>query len=291
MNIVYLNGEFIAKEKAMISIFDRGFLFGDALYEVIPIIDGGLLGEEIHLRRLMHGLDTIHINCPMQADDWHQILVKLLEINDLPTRKEGYHIYLQVSRGTQKKRTHSIKHNSKPTVVAFIQENSKPDPRVIAQGLSAITIEDPRRQNCELKSTSLIANILALNSAINADSTEAIFINDGHVMEGTQSNVFVVHDKKISTPNLNSRVLPGVTRQLLMEFLATQNMPCKETAVTEQQLHNADEIWITGSIKGIYPIVSLNQQPVGQGRPGPVWNIISELFSKHTISKFSPPAK
>lgn len=272
MNIVFLNGEFVEKESAQISVFDRGFLFGDALYEVIPILNGKPHTEELHIQRLNNSLAAIHISNPYTTDQWKQIFASLISRNDLQDYSMGYHIYVQISRGAEPTRTHRLPKGVKPTTVAFIQHNKKPEEKVIQSGLSAITIPDPRRNDCSLKSTSLIANIMALHTALEKNATEAIFVDkDGHALEGTQSNLFAVFDGAVVTPPLSQRILGGVTRELVINSLKQNNIAVKEEKIDHKQLAIADEIWITGSVKGIYPIVKLDGQCVGKGIPGEVW--------------------
>jgi D-alanine transaminase len=272
MNIVFLNGDFVEKDAAQVSIFDRGFLFGDALYEVIPVIDGRAHAQEMHIQRLTDGLASIHITNPYTIEQWKQILASLISRNDLQDELNGHHIYLQISRGVEPARAHRLPKGIKPTVVAFIQQNKKPADKLIQSGLAAITLPDTRRHDCSLKSTSLIANIMALHIALEQNATEAIFIDkDNYALEGTQSNLFAVFGQEVITPPLTQRVLGGVTREILIRSLQNNNIFIAERAITKDQLIQADEIWITGSIKGIYPIVTLNGQPVGMGKPGEFW--------------------
>lgn len=285
MDIAFINGEFIHKDKASISIFDRGFLFGDALYEVIPIVGGQLYAEEKHINRLSEGLSSIHITNPYTQAQWHQILHSLLNRNDIQPSNCGSHVYLQVSRGVEPTRTHRLPKGVKPTVVAFVQESKKPQPNTIRAGLKAITLPDPRRKNCNLKSTSLIANIMALHSAIEKDATEAIFIDDkGLALEGTQSNLFVLIGDTIKTPPLTSRILSGVTREQIIHILHAHNFSIEETHIQKNDLLSADEVWITGSIKGVYPIVQIDAVTIGRGTPGPIWGKVDALLKNSHLN-------
>jgi D-alanine transaminase len=272
MNIIFLNGDFVDKEAAQISVFDRGFLFGDALYEVIPIVEGKPHAQELHIQRLTEGLASIHITNPYTMDQWKQILASLISRNDLQDELTGHHIYLQISRGTEPTRLHRLPKNLKPTVVAFIQKNKKPAEKLIKSGLAAITIPDPRRRDCSLKSTSLITNIMALHAALERNATEAIFVDkENYALEGTQSNLFAVMGNQVITPPLSQRILGGVTREIVIHTLQDNQVPVRERKLPADELQQADEIWITGSVKGIYPIIQLNDQPVGTGKPGAVW--------------------
>jgi D-alanine transaminase len=283
MNIVFLNGEFIDKEAAQISVFDRGFLFGDALYEVIPIVEGKPHAEELHIQRLTAGLNSIHIGNPYTIDQWKQILASLISRNDLQEELTGHHIYLQISRGTEPTRLHRLPKGLKPTVVAFIQANKKPAEKLIKAGLSAITIPDPRRRDCSLKSTSLIANLMALHAALEENATEAIFIDkEDYALEGTQSNLFAVVNQQVVTPPLSQRILGGVTREIVIDSLQQHQIPVTERKITVTELTQADEIWITGSVKGVYPIVSLNGQAVGSGKPGAIWQQAHTLLKENS---------
>jgi D-alanine transaminase len=282
MNVVFLNGEFVDKESAHISVFDRGFLFGDALYEVIPIVNGEPHAEEMHIQRITQGLASIHIANPYTLEQWKQIFSSLISRNDPHTELMGHHIYLQISRGVETSRLHRLPKGLKPTVVAFLQKNKKPTEKIIQSGLTAITVTDPRRDNCSLKSTSLIANIMALHAALEENATEAIFIDkENYALEGTQSNLFAVVDGCVVTPPLSQRILGGVTREITIDALRKNNMPVKEKQITKDQLLTADEIWITGSIKGIYPIVQLNGQSIGTGKPGSFWQEANTHLKAH----------
>jgi D-alanine transaminase len=272
MNIIFLNGQFVDKESAQISVFDRGFLFGDALYEVLPIINGAAHAAELHLQRLISGMESIHISNPYSINQWKQILASLISRNDPEIDLVGHHIYLQISRGTEPTRMHRLPKGLKPTVVAFIQKSKKPSEKSINAGLTAITISDPRRHDCSLKSTSLIANILALHAALEGNAIEAIFIDkDNYALEGTQSNLFTVIHQCVVTPPLSQRILGGVTRELIINSLLKNEIPVEERKISKQELLAADEIWLTGSIKGIYPIVMLDGQTIGDGTPGSLW--------------------
>lgn len=282
MNIVFLNGEFVDKESAQISVFDRGFLFGDALYEVIPIVDGKPHAQDMHIERLTRSLESIHISNPYTMDQWKQIFSSLISRNAPQIDLPGHHIYLQISRGVEAIRAHRLPKGIKPTVVAFIQESKKPSEKTIKSGLTAITVKDPRRNDCSLKSTSLFANIMALHAALEANATEAIFIDkEDHALEGSQSNLFTVINQQVITPPLSQRILGGVTRECIIHTLKENNVPFAEKKLTKDQLLAADEVWITGSIKGIYPIVRINEQTIGKGKPGPVWEQVNNYLKLH----------
>ena len=279
MNIVFLNGEFVDRESAQVSVFDRGFLFGDALYEVIPISDGKPHAQDMHIDRLSDSLEAIHISNPYTPDQWKQIFASLISRNNAQIDLPSHHIYLQISRGVEPTRAHRLPKGIKPTVVAFIQESKRPSEKSIKSGLTAITIKDPRRDDCSLKSTSLFANIMALHAALEANATEAIFIDkENHALEGTQSNLFTVINQQVVTPPLSQRILGGVTRARIIQTLKDNNVPFEEKEITKSQLLTADEVWITGSVKGIYPIVSINKQAIGQGKPGPIWKQVDNYL-------------
>ncbi len=276
MNIIYLNGEFIPQEQATISIMDRGFLFADSIYEVIPIFDGKMLGVDEHLARLDRSLNAINIKPPLSAAQWKQVFHDLLEKN--ATGNSSLNIYLQITRGTDTTRNHAIPTNLQPTFLAFCTPAKAKNAEQLQQGFKAITLTDTRRLECYIKSTALLANVLLFEQAQKAGAVEAILIRDGYVTEGTSSNLFIVSNSEIFTPQLTPMILGGVTRDLLLQLAKKDQIPTHETAISESMLLSADEIWVTGSSKEIVPITQLNDNQVGNGQAGPLWQRIQALY-------------
>ena len=279
MPIVYLNGQFVEQEDAKISVMDRGFLFGDGVYEVIPVYDSHMVGLQQHLDRLKHSLSMIHMTPPLTDDEWESIFNELLEKNNGMTGIQS--IYLQITRGPEETRRHVLPETYTPTVLAFLAP-SKAHPRAeLNKGFAAITLDDSRRRDCNIKAITLLPNILLYEEARRAGAAEAILIRNGEAVEGTSSNLFIVMNNELITPPLNNYILGGVTRELIISLAKQHNMPFKEKVITENMLKDAHEIWMTGSSKEIFPIITLNEKPVGEGKVGHLWNQMMDYYEEH----------
>jgi len=265
MSLAYLNGEFMPLADAQVSVLDRGFLFGDGVYEVIPFYDGIGLGESEHLQRLQKSLTAIEIPAPLTRQQWLAIFQRLLA--EQPQTHNT--IYLQVTRGAAAQRSHTYPPvEIKPTVFAFSQAFT---PRKWCEGVSAITLEDIRWQNCYIKSLNLLPNCIANESAHRQEAQEAILLRDNIVTEGTSSNVFVIKNGHVLTTPITPHILNGITRHLTLTILQQQNIPYSETDIPLTTLREADEIWITSSTREIAPVINLDKSPVADGKPGPIW--------------------
>lgn len=268
MPIVYLNGEFIAREKATVSVMDRGFLFADAVYEVIPVYQGRYFLADEHLQRLDNSLQALQINIHLNHDDWYQIFERLLA----QYAAGDYSIYLQVSRGAGAERDHAYPEPApKPTI--FVQATplkTWPFER-LAKGLSAITADDIRWSRCYIKSTSLLPNIMQREFAKQQSADEAILIRDGYVSEGTSSNVFLVKDNTIITHPEDGAILGGITRELIVKLAIKHGIAIKQRAILREELYRADEVWISSSTKEVAPIVRVDQHAISDGKAGPLW--------------------
>lgn len=277
MTTAYLNGVFLPLDQAQVSVLDRGFLFGDGVYEVIPVYGGKLFRLGHHLRRLQNSLDAVRIGNPFSDDGWESLLAQLV------ARNEGRDqtVYLQVTRGVAPRRDHAFPVDSRPTVFAMctpclVSRDIDNEP-----GVSAITLADIRWQHCDVKAITLLPNILLRQQAIDADTAEAILLKDGYAIEGAASNVFIVADGTLKTPPNSAALLPGVTRDLILELAKGNGIPCKETDVTVVELAGADEIWLTSSTREISPVIRLDDRPVGDGRPGPLWKRMIRLYQNY----------
>lgn len=267
MNIAYVDGELLPLEQARVPVTDRGLLFGDAVYEVVPVYAGRPYLLEAHLARLARSLDGIRLTNPHSDAEWTTLLTALVERNgggDLM-------LYLQVTRGAYPRRDHRMPETARPTVIAFCQPLPAPDPATFERGVAAITRPDPRWARCDIKSTALLANVLVADEAHAADANEAILIRDGQVIEGASSNVFVVRDSVLATPPLSRNLLAGITRDTVLHLARANDIPCTEAVIAPAELAAADEIWLTSSTREIYPVTRLDGAPVGDGRPGPLW--------------------
>ncbi len=278
MDIAYLNGQQLPLAQASVPVLDRGLLFADAVYEVIPVYAGKAFLLDEHLQRLANSLAGIRLANPHTDDQWQGLLNALIDANgggDLS-------LYLQVTRGAAPRRDHRLPENPTPNVIAFCQSRKPPDAAVFDQGVATISMQDTRWTHCQFKSTSLLANILASDDAARAGATEAIMLRDGQVMEGASSNIFAVIDGVVQTPRLRPEILPGITRGLLLKLAKANAVECLETDVSLAQLKSAEEIWLTSSIREIFPVTRLDEQPVGTGKPSPIWAQMRRLIHAST---------
>jgi len=280
-NIVYLNGNYLPVEEATISVMDRGFLFGDGVYEVVPVFGNKLLRLEGHLARLQNSLNRISLSNPFDNNEWQTIFSNLLEKNPGEDRA----IYLQVSRGVYAKRDLSTSAGSEtqcsPTVFAMVLQVVPPSIDVLSAGISAITVDDFRWNACDIKSTSLVANVILRQQASDANVEDAILIKNGMVTEGTASNVFVVKDDVLITPPTGRLLLPGITRDLVIEIAKNNTILVEEREIKEAELYSADEIWMTSSTREIAPVISLNGEAVGSGVAGTMWKRVMDLYQQY----------
>ncbi len=270
MSLVYLNGEFKPIEEASISVLDRGFTFGDGVYEVIPIFNRKIFRFSEHITRLENSLREIYMSNPLKENEWRDIFNKLIDSLELANQS----IYLQITRGVSR-RDHDISIADKPTVFAM----SRPlETNNFSSGIKAITHEDIRWQLCNIKATTLLPSILLRHKAKEQEARETILIRDKYVTEGAASNVFVCTDDKILTPARTSHVLSGITRDLIVEILMHNDLPIVEGSISESKLLSAGEIWVTSSTWEIVPVVELDDKLVGNGKPGPLWKQANKLY-------------
>lgn len=274
--VVYLNGEYLPLSEAKVPVLDRGFIFGDGVYEVIPAYAGQLFRLDEHLQRLQNSLSAVRIPNPYPDAQWQEVLNTLLAKNPA----EDSSIYLQITRGVAK-RDHAFPANATPTVFAMSNPLTTTDEKSFNQGIAAITLDDIRWQYCNIKAIALLPNILMRQTAIDAGATEAILIRDDEVTEGAASNVFIVSHGVIKTPPKSARLLPGVTRDLVVELAHVEQLPMQEVNFSKDELLAADEIWISSSMKEIMPVLKLNDHPVGGGQPGPMARKLFGVFQEY----------
>jgi D-alanine transaminase len=270
---VYLNGEYLPLEQARIPVLDRGFLFGDGVYEVIPAYGGRLFRLDEHLERLDNSLRTIRIDPPHEHGRWREILQRLV------AGGEGdQSVYLQVTRGAHHKRDHAIPPGLTPTVFAMATPIPPPDPAIAERGVQAVTREDIRWHRCDIKAVTLLAAVLLRQEAAEEGAIEAILVRDDLATEGAASNLFIVLDGVIVTPPKGADLLPGITRDLVLELAAEHGLAHREGPITRRELAQADEVWLTSSTREVMPVTRLDGSPVGDGRPGPVWRRVVGLY-------------
>jgi D-alanine transaminase len=273
---VYLNGQYLPLNEAKISVLDRGFLFGDGIYEVIPSYSGHLFHFQEHLERLENSLSAIRLANPHTREQWLEILTPLLDANF------DQYIYLQITRGVSPKRDHAFPENTSATVFAMC---SAIVPFAgLNKGVKAVSMDDTRWKFCNVKAITLLGNILHRQEAIDQGCAEALLVKDGFVVEGAASNVFAVIDSILLTPPKGNDILPGITRDVILDIARKNKIPCREEQIPFAALQTASEIWVTSSTREIIPIVELDSKPVSDGKPGPVWQTMNQLFQAYKQS-------
>ena len=266
--ICYLNGDFVRIEDANVSILDRGFIFGDAVYEVLPAFDGKPFLLDRHVARLRRSLDSIGITEP-KLGSWEALVNRLISDNG----GGDMSLYIQITRGAAP-RDHVIAANVQPTVVAFCS----PLQNLSVRPAEAITLVDIRWGRCDIKSTSLLANVMFRQTARTAGADEAILLRDDYVTEGAASNVFVFHDNRVKSPPVSTELLAGVTRDFLIESLRGTSYEVHETQISASELHDSSEIWCTSSSRELFPILRLDGQAVGNGEAGVAFSAVRERY-------------
>ena len=274
MNIVYLNGEFLPEQEAKVSVFDRGFLFGDSVYEVIPFYQGVGFRLQEHIDRLKHSLRAVRIK---DEQDWVAILEGLVIENG----GGNLSVYLQVTRGSAGKRSHAYDDSLEPTIFACCA----PIKDIWQAGaddvvpLRAIVTEDLRWHRCDIKSTCLLPNILVLQQARDEGVQEALFSRDEKLTEGSACNLFLVKRGVLYTPKRSSDILGGITRELILELADKHGIQFQEIDIDYERLLSADEVWVSSSTRGIVPVLEVDGKQIGDGLQGPVWRKMFELFT------------
>jgi len=275
--IVYLNGQYLPLNEAKISVMDRGFLFGDGIYEVIPSYAGHLFHFEQHMERLDNSLSSIRLTNPHDRAQWLEILTPLLDAN------LDQSIYLQITRGVADKRDHAFPENITPTV--FAMSSTIAPFSDVDSGAKALSVDDSRWELCNVKATTLLANILLRQQAVEKGCAEAILVKDGYVTEGAASNIFAVIDGILITPPKSHEILPGITRDVILEIAEENNIPYSEDIISLDALKTASEIWLTSSTREIIPIVQLDNEIIANGKPGPLWKTMNQLFQAYKKSR------
>lgn len=272
----YLNGEYLPLAEARISPLDRGFLFGDGVYEAMPVYGGRPFRLEAHCARLSRSLGEIRMADPHSRPQWCDIFATLI------ARSGGgdMYIYWQVTRGAERGRNHAPLPDIPRTVFAFCAPLPARSPDVLERGVSCVTAEDSRWARCDIKAVALLANVLLRQLAVDADAAETILLRDGELMEASASTVHVVIGEELRTPPNSRKILPGITRGVVDELAARIGLPHRAVAVSEAELRHADEVWISASTREVQPVTTLDGKPVGAGRPGPVWRRVYDEFQR-----------
>jgi D-alanine transaminase len=272
----YLNGEFLPLDQARVSVLDRGFIFGDGVYEVIPVYSRRPFRLPEHLQRLQRSLDATRLGNPMTVAEWTRL------IHDLVARHAGedQSVYLQVTRGVAK-RDHAFPKEGKPTVFMMSSPLVTPARELVDTGVRCITATDFRWLKCDVKSVSLLANCLLRQSAADADAAEAVLFRDGCLTEASASNVFVVKKGKLLAPPKDHLILPGITYDVVLELAAAGGIAVELRAIPEHEVRSADELWVTSSSKEVLAVTMLDGKPIGNGKPGPMFRTIYQAFQEY----------
>ena len=278
MNIAYLNGKYLPIEQAKISPLDRGFLFGDGVYEVVPSYSGKLVGFKPHLQRMNQGLEAIGIKTGWSEKQWLDLCLKLIQDNGAG----NIGIYIQISRGTYESRAHRFPEVVTPTIFAFCFEIASPPvaDKSRVKTYTVSTARDIRWDRRDIKSTSLLGNVLHYQQGVEQGNQETLLYNDrNELTEASSCNAFIVKNGTVITPPLDHQKLPGITRQILLDILLKDGqIPVEERAVSMQEVAEADEVWITSSSREIAPVIAIDSVPVGNGQVGDVWLAAQTLF-------------
>ncbi len=276
MSIVYLNGDFLPLEEARVPVLDRGFIFGDGVYEIIPVYSRQPFRLVEHLNRLQYSLDGIRLANPHTEAEWCGLITRLIEVNE----GDDQSIYLHITRGVAK-RDHAFPTGVPPTVFVMSSLLGSPPAAWRESGVTAITASDNRWLRCDIKATSLLPNVLLRQLAVDAEAMETILLRDGFLTEGTASNVFVVRAGVLLAPPKSSLVLPGVTYDVVLELAEQNELPCEVREISEFELRAADELWLTSSTREVIPVTGLDGKLVGDGKPGALYRRMNTAYQAY----------
>lgn len=274
---IYLNGEYIAIEEAKISVLDRGFIFGDGVYEVIPVYSRRAFRLEAHLQRLQHSLEGIRLANPHTLSEWKSIVLELISKND----QEDQYLYLHITRGVAPRDQPFPDPAVAATVFVMSNPLRSPSLELVNAGVSAITAQDNRWLRCDIKAISLLPNVLLRQMAIDAACSETILIRDNAFLtEGSASNIFVVKNGTLLAPPKDQLMLPGITYDVILEIAAANDLPYEVRKITITEVIDADELLLTSSTREVQAITQLNGKPVGNARPGPMFDKIYQNYQQ-----------
>ena len=281
-DIVYLNGEFMPLEEARIPVLDRGFIFGDGVYEVIPVYSRHPFRLTEHLRRLQHSLDGIRLANPLSDAEWTKLTHDIIARNS----GEDQSVYFQVTRGAAK-RAHEFPHSVQPTVFMMSSPLVTPPREQVENGIACITTNDFRWLKCDVKSVSLLGNCLLKQMAVDAGVVEVVMFRDGYLTEASASNVLVVRNGVLLAPPKNHLILPGITYDVVLELAGAHKIPLEMREVSELETRTAQEIWITSSTKEVLAVTKLDGRAVGDGKPGAMFRRFYALYQdfKQTVMR------
>jgi D-alanine transaminase len=273
--MVFLNGKILPIEEAKVSVLDRGFIFGDGVYELVPVYSRVAFRLEEHLARLERSLRETRIRNPYSRREWRDVIYRLVDAQ--PFEDQG--VYFQVTRGVAR-RDHSFPKDAEPTVFMMSNPLVTPPSEAVQNGVAAVTAQDYRWLRCDIKSISLIGNCLLRQLSAEVGAAETILLRDGRLTEASASNVFVVRHGTILSPPKTDLILPGITYDVVVELARANGVPLELRELAEAELRGADEIWLTSSSKEVLAVVSLDAAPVGAGRPGPLFTRMYALYQE-----------
>lgn len=275
--ICHLNGALMPLREARVSPLDRSFLFGDGVYEVAAVRGGKARRLSANLARLRRSLGELRIRNPHSDEQWERLVEELIAANG----GGELYVYLQVSRGAEYGRNHAPLPEVTPTVFAFCAPLPLPSAQALEQGLRCITAQDTRWARCDIKSVSLLANVLLRQQAVEAGADEVILLREGYLTEASASSVYVVIGGELRVPPNGTRLLPGTTRSLIEELADQHGIPRRAVPVREQELRGADEVWLSAATRGALAVTHIDGQPVGTGRPGALWRQLYQLLEAY----------
>ena len=280
--MVFLNGKFLPLEDAKIPVLDRGFIFGDGVYELVPVYARVPFRLDEHLARLERSLGETRIRNPYTRAQWRDVIFRL--VDEQPFEDQG--VYFQVTRGVAK-RDHAFPKNVEPTVFMMSNPLVNPPREQVEKGAAAVSAQDYRWQRCDIKSISLIGNCLLRQLSAESDAAETLLFRDGKLTEASASNVFAVKRGVILSPEKDRRILPGITYDLIAELASANGMPIEFRDVAEAEVRAADELWVSSSSKEVLAIVELDGRRIGDGAPGPLFRRMYELYQdfKHKVMR------
>lgn len=274
-SIVFLNGEFMPLAEARVPVLDRGFIFGDGIYEVVPVYDRVPFRWEQHHARLVRSLGELRIDNPRDAQGWRTLVDELIARHPW----DDQFVYIQVTRGVAR-RDHAFPKGITPTVFAMTSPLPKVSAEQLARGVDAVTLPDQRWLRCDIKSISLLGNVLARQAAVDAGAVECIQFRDGFLTEGSASNIWVVSQSRVLAPPRDNRILEGIRYGLLQELCEAQGLPFEVRPVAQAEVIAADELMLSSATKEVLAITKLDGRPVGQGVPGPVFQKLHAAYQR-----------
>lgn len=275
MSMVFLNGKLLPPDEAKVSVLDRGFIFGDGVYEVVPVYSRVPFRLDEHLARLERSLGETKIRNPYARAQWREHIYRIVDAQSF----EDQAVYFQVTRGVAR-RDHAFPKNVEPTVFMMSNPLVNPPAEQVQKGGAAVSAPDNRWLRCDIKSISLIGNCLLRQLSAEQGYTETILFRDGKLTEASACNVFIVKRGVIQSPPKSNLILPGITYDVVTELARANGMALEFRDVTEGEVRAADEVWVSSSSKEVFPIVELDGKKIGDGQPGPMFKRMYQLYQE-----------